>query len=76
MPQLHFYVPDEVAERLRQRAKDKNTSLSKYLADVVQREVAPGWPEGYFESVIGKWQGEPLERPEPLPLEEREPFLE
>lgn len=76
MPQLHLYVPEETAERLRQRAKSRNMSLSRYLAEVVQREVQSGWPEGYFEEVIGGWVGEPLERPEQLELEERLPFLD
>jgi hypothetical protein len=74
MPQLHLYVPDDVAERLREKAKAKNMSLSKYLSEIVQRETQSGWPEGYFEEVIGGWQGEPLERPPQLELEEREPF--
>lgn len=46
-------------------------SLTKYLAEIVQREAQTGWPPGYFEEVIGGWVGERLERPEPLALEER-----
>ena len=74
MPQLHLYVPDEVAKRLREQAKTKKMSLSKYLAEIVQRETPTGWPEGYFEEVVGSWVGEPLQRPEPLELEERDPL--
>lgn len=73
MPQLHLYVPEEVAEKLKQKAKAKNLSLSKYLAEVVQRETRTGWPEGYFEEVAGGWIGD-FEEPEELPLEERIPF--
>lgn len=58
MPQLHFYVPEEVAEKLRQRAEAEGLSLSKYLATVVSQEVAEGWPDGYFEEVLGSWVGE------------------
>jgi hypothetical protein len=32
------------------------------LAELVKREMAPSWPEGYFEEVTGGWQGEPLQR--------------
>jgi hypothetical protein len=34
-----------------------------------------GWPKGYFDN-FAQWQGEPLERPEPLPLEERLQFTD
>ncbi|MEC4896113.1 MAG: hypothetical protein SAL07_11435 [Oscillatoria sp. PMC 1051.18] len=30
------------------------------------------WQPGFFEEVIGSWEGEPLERPEQLPYEVRE----
>jgi len=30
------------------------------------------WQPGFFEEVIGSWEGEPLERPEQLPYEIRE----
>jgi hypothetical protein len=63
MPQLHFYVPDEVAETAKARAKAAGKSLSSYLADLVVNEVAGEWPEAFFEEVVGGWQGEPLERP-------------
>ena len=73
MPQLHLYVPDEVAKRLREQAKIRKMSLSKYLAEIVQRETPTGWPEGYFEEVVGSWVGD-FEEPEDLPLEERDPL--
>lgn len=72
MPQLHLYVSDEVAAKLREQASARNMSLSRYLAEIVQRETQLGWPEGYFEEVVGSWVGEPLERPEPLEIEERD----
>ena len=74
MPQLHFYVPDDVAKQIQEKAKAKNLSVSKYVAEMMQRETHSGWPEGYFERVVGKWQGGPLERPEELPTEEQDSF--
>ena len=74
MPQLHFYVPEDVAKRIQEEAKAKQMSVSRFVAETMKRETHAGWPEGYFERVIGKWEGEPLERPEQLPFEEREPF--
>jgi hypothetical protein len=71
MPQLHFYVSDELAEKIRQRAKASRLSVSKYLAGLIKKEVGSGWPEGYFETVVGGWKGEPLERPPQGELETR-----
>lgn len=72
MPQLHLYVPEETAERLRAHAKAHGMSLSKYLSEIVRRDARVAWPEGYFEGVIGGWVGVPLERPEALELEDRQ----
>ncbi len=58
MPQLHLYVPNDVAARLRERARANNMSLSKYLAEVVARETGTGWPEGFFDDVVGSWVGD------------------
>jgi len=71
MPQMHLYVPQNIAQEVKRRATGKGVSTSRYLADLVKREVADEWPAGFFEEVIGGWVGEPLERPEQLPLEER-----
>lgn len=62
MPQMHFYIQDEIARKLRERACARGLSVSRYLANVVRRELGTGWPEGYFEEVIGGWQGKPLRR--------------
>lgn len=74
MPQLHLYVSDELAARIRDRAARERTSVSRYLADVVKREVEGGWPEGFFEEVAGGWEGEPLVRPPQGESEPREPL--
>lgn len=75
MPQLHFYVPDAVAARIRQEATAAGVSVSQYLADVVKRELHPGWPADFFDEVVGGWQGEPLQRGEQGVADTREPLL-
>ncbi|TCJ20704.1 ribbon-helix-helix protein, CopG family [Rubrobacter taiwanensis] len=71
MPQLHLYVPEETAEALRRRARERGSSLSAYLAEIVGREVGgERWPEGFFEEVLGRWEGE-LERPPQGAYEDR-----
>lgn len=74
MPQIHAYVPQPVAEALKRKARARGLSLSRYVAEIVQREAAPGWPAGYFEEVIGGWKGKPLVRAAQGKLERREPL--
>jgi hypothetical protein len=63
VPQLHLYVPEEVASLVRQRARSRRKTVSSYLAEIVRREVAAGWPETFFDDVVGGWVGKPLRRP-------------
>jgi hypothetical protein len=63
MAQLHCYLPEETAEQFRQKAKQANLSISKYLALLVKNEICQDWPENYFD-FIGSWEGGPLARPE------------
>ncbi len=72
MAQLHFYVPDDIAARIRRRAKSRRLSVSRFLAEIVKRELGDDWPEGYFEEVIGGWEGTPLERAPQGEYERRE----
>ena len=75
MPQLHFYVPEPVADRVRQEAKAAGLSISQYLAQVVKRELRPQWPARFFEEIVGGWQGEPLQRGEQGAFDVRDPVL-
>jgi hypothetical protein len=72
MPQLHLYVADDVVSLVRQRARARKMTVSGYLADLVRREVASGWPNGYFDGVVGAWAGRPLRRPRQGQFEGRE----
>jgi hypothetical protein len=62
MSQLRIYLPDDIAQMAKSRAKAAGKSLSSYLADLIVQEVADDWPKGFFEEVAGGWKGEPLER--------------
>jgi hypothetical protein len=64
MPQLHFYVPKSLAAEVRERARADGVPVSRYLAGLVGRELGQGWPDAYFDEVVGAWQGEPLVRPD------------
>ena len=73
MSQLHCYVPDELAEKLKRKAESAHMSVSKYLSFLVRRDVETHWPDNYF-SCFGGWQGDELKRPEPGDFERREGF--
>ncbi len=73
MAQLHFYIPDQLAEKVKVKAEHSHLSVSKYLAKLVKKEVADEWPDNYFE-VFGSWEGQPLERPTQDEVETRESF--
>ena len=53
MAQLHLYLPEDLAEKVRQRAASRRQSVSDYLAELVRGQIADAWPEGYFENVVG-----------------------
>lgn len=64
MPQLHCSVPQQVADQIRRRAASEGKSVSRFLAGLLCREVGvEDWPQGFFDHVVGGWEGEPLERP-------------
>ena len=71
MPQLHFYIPKDLADRIQHEAQAAQKSVSSYLAELVKREMAPHWPEGFFDKVVGGWQGEDLKRPPQGDYEQR-----
>ena len=50
-------------------------SVSRYLAEVVKRELHPQWPASFFEQVVGGWQGEPLRRAEQGAFDVRDAVL-
>jgi hypothetical protein len=59
MAQLHCYVPDGIADKVRQRAEQSRLSVSAYLSELIKREVsADHWPEGYAE-LFDQWEGDP-----------------
>ena len=74
MPQLHFYVPDDVAVRIKARAARAKLSISRYVADLVKRDVGQGWPEDYFQRISGAAEGAAIRYEPSGPPEERLPL--
>ena len=63
MAQLHFYIPDKLAEKIKIRAEHSHLSVLNFLTKLVKKEVANDWPDDYFE-LFGSWEGDALQRPE------------
>jgi len=72
MTRLQIELPDEVAVEVKRRAEDRGLSVTSFVIDLVEREIGKGWPKGFFEEVVGGWQGDPPERPTRLPFEVRD----
>ena len=70
MRRFYFYVPKGRSRQIREEAKAKKLSVSKYVVEAVQRETHLRWPEGYLERVVGKWHGD-FPDTEELPYEAR-----
>ncbi len=72
MPQMHFYVSEDIAEEIQRRAEASGLPVSRYLADLVKREIHPGWTQEYKDEVLGGWAGGPLVRPDQGEFEQRQ----
>ena len=54
MAQLSLYLRDETMRSLRADAKKAKTSVSKYVAGLVEQQGSQnGWPKGYWDSIYG-----------------------
>ena len=56
---------------VRRWAESTIRKVSRCLAAVLKKDSDNGWPDGYFERVVGGWKGEPLTRPPQGESEER-----
>ena len=76
MAHLNLYLPDDVAEVLKQEANSAKVPLSRYVLSLLTaRRQEAGWPSQYFERVCGFLSeeiAEPADAP-PEPLDELDP---
>ena len=47
MPQLSLYVDRETLESIEEQAKVRDVSISRFVADILRKNISPGWPDGY-----------------------------
>lgn len=74
MPQLHFYVPDLVAEQIKRRAAQAGQPVSRYVTELVMRDAGQGWPAGYFEKITTSSPDDSIPYEPAGPPEERLPL--
>ncbi len=55
MPQLNFYAPQELADKIRTAAERESLSVSKYLANLVKDNLERQLP-WQLESSFGGWR--------------------
>ncbi len=72
MSQLNIYVPSELENRLRKRARQSKMSLSKFLSSLLENQMGQrkGWSAHFFTQTAGGWKGE-MPSIERLPVEDK-----
>ena len=72
MAQVTLYLPDDLAQRIREEAKKAHKSISAYMTELAIRKLTPSqWPEG-FADLYASWHGD-FPVPEDLPPDDVEP---
>ena len=71
MPQVTIYLPKNIAEQVRKRARSLKKSLSAYLTGLARKDLYPAkWPKQFIK-LYGSTRNE-LTEAQDLPLEERQ----
>ncbi|MDL2263998.1 hypothetical protein LJC31_05040 [Synergistaceae bacterium OttesenSCG-928-I11] len=47
MPQLSLYIDQETLTDIEREAKSRDMSISRFVADILRKNISPGWPDGY-----------------------------
>lgn len=58
MSQLTIYLPEDLHKKILTAAKAKDLSTSKWVAEILKREVDESWPEE-IKQMVGAWQDFP-----------------
>lgn len=73
MAQLTIYIPDELAERLKAKAKREGRSVSAFIVEITRDALAPdAWSQAFVD-LYGSCEGE-LSAPDDAPPETQDPL--
>lgn len=71
--QISIYLPEDIEQQLRRKARKARKSFSAYLVDLARRELRPPrWPKS-FAKLYGSCAGD-LPAIEDLPPDEQDPL--
>jgi len=66
MSQICLYLDDDVQEITKIRAKERGSSMSSYVNEILKRNNEDRPPVELLK-LLGSWEDDPLEEPEELP---------
>ena len=55
MGQVTIYLDNETEARLKKAAKSSQTSVSKWVASMIQNQIKNEWPKD-IENLVGSWK--------------------
>jgi hypothetical protein len=62
MPQISLYIDEYTLKKVENRAKQENTSVSKWVGESIKKSISDEYPKGFFE-LFGSLKHIPFERP-------------
>ena len=71
MAQVTVYLPAEVLDAARQKARDQHRSLSAWVSDLIRRESVTEWPAS-FRELLRHGSADLVEPDDPSPEEVEE----
>jgi hypothetical protein len=62
MPQISLYIDENTLKKVEKRAKQDNTSVSKWVGNSIKKSIIDEYPEDFSE-LFGALKDIPFERP-------------
>lgn len=58
MAQITLYLDEEIAQKMRQAAREEGVSQSRWVADLIKKKICDEWPSSVIE-LAGAWPDYP-----------------
>lgn len=62
MPQISLYVDQNTLEKIEQSAGEHNTSISKWVGEIIKKSLKDEYPKGFFD-LFGSAKDDTMVRP-------------
>jgi len=50
MANITIYLPDEIERKARKAARDRKTSVSRWIAEEVEKSLKTSWPKEFLDA--------------------------